>query len=79
MVQLHIPCVCSFAQLCPMQPARLLCPWDFPGNDTGVRYYFLLQRIFPTQRQNPRACIAGGFLTAEAPGNPRYSLTVLQY
>ena len=31
----------------------LLCPWDFPGNSTGVGCHFLLQRIFPTQGLNP--------------------------
>ena len=33
-------------------PTRLLCPWDFPGNSTGVDCYFLLQGIFPTQGSN---------------------------
>ena len=32
---------------------RLLCPWDFPGNSTGVDCHFLLQGIFPTQGSNP--------------------------
>ena len=36
-----------------LQPTRLLCPWDFPGWDTGVGYHFLLQAIFPTQGSNP--------------------------
>ena len=31
---------------------RLLCPWDFPGKDTGVGCHFLLQGIFPTQGSN---------------------------
>ena len=35
-----------------VQPARLLCPWDFPGKNTGVGGYFLLQGIFLTQRLN---------------------------
>ena len=35
-----------------LQPTRLLCPWDFPGQDTGVGCYFLLQGIFPTQGSN---------------------------
>ena len=35
-----------------LQPARLLCPWDFPGNNTGVDCHFLLQGIFPTQGSN---------------------------
>ena len=26
-----------------------LCPWDFPGKNTGVSCHFLLQGIFPTQ------------------------------
>ena len=33
--------------------ARLLCPWDFPGKNTGVGCYFLLQGIFLTQGLNP--------------------------
>ena len=36
-----------------LQPARLLCPWDFPGKNTRVGCRFLLQKIFPTQGQNP--------------------------
>ena len=36
-----------------VQPARLFCPWDFPGKDTGVGCHFLLQGIFPTQGSNP--------------------------
>ena len=36
-----------------LQPTRLLRPWDFPGNSTGVDCHFLLQWIFPTQGSNP--------------------------
>ena len=36
-----------------LQPARLLCPWDFPGKSTGVGCHFLLQGIFLTQGLNP--------------------------
>ena len=32
---------------------RLLCPWNFPGKNTGGGYHFLLQGIFPTQGLNP--------------------------
>ena len=32
-----------------LQPTSLLCPWDFPGKNTGVGCHFLLQGIFPTQ------------------------------
>ena len=35
------------------EPARLLCPWNFPGKNTGVGCHFLLQGIFPTQGSNP--------------------------
>ena len=35
-----------------LQPTRLLCPWDFPGNSPGVDCHFLLQGIFPTQVSN---------------------------
>ena len=36
-----------------LKPARLLlCPWDFPGKNTGVGCHFLLQGIFPTQGSN---------------------------
>ena len=31
----------------------LLCPWNFPGKNTGVGYHALLQGIFPTQGLNP--------------------------
>ena len=32
---------------------RLLCPWGFPGKNTGVRCHFLLQEILLTQGSNP--------------------------
>ena len=35
-----------------LQHIRLLHPWDFPGNSTGVGCHFLLQGIFPTQGLN---------------------------
>ena len=31
---------------------RLLCPWDFPGKNTGAGCHFLLQRIFATRWSN---------------------------
>ena len=49
------------AKLCPtfllfqgLDPTRFLCPWDFPGNNTGVSCHFLFQGIFLTQGSNPR-------------------------
>ena len=35
-----------------LQPARLLCRWDFSGKNTRVGCYFRLQGIFPTQGSN---------------------------
>ena len=52
---------CLVAMSCPtllqphgLQSSRLLCPWNFPGKDTGVGCHFLLQGIFTTQGSNPR-------------------------
>ena len=51
---------CLVTQLCltllrphGLQPARLLCPWDFSGKNTGVGCHSLLQEIFPSQGLNP--------------------------
>ena len=50
-------CVCSVVSnsLQPhgLYPARLLCPSNFQGNDTGVGWHFLLQGIFSAQGVNP--------------------------
>ena len=37
---------------CGLQPIRLFCPWDSPGEKTGVGCHFFLQGIFPTQGWN---------------------------
>ena len=34
--------------------ARLLCPCNFPGKNTGVGCHFLLQGVFLTQELSPR-------------------------
>ena len=50
-------------------PTRLLCPWDFPGKNTGIGCYFLLEWLFLTQGLNPcLICpvLAGGFFTTSA-------------
>ena len=44
----------SCPTLCDPKDEGFLCPWDSPGNDTGVGCHFLLQGIFPTQGLNPR-------------------------
>ena len=35
-----------------LQPTRFLCPWNFPGKNTGIGSHSLLQGIFPTQGSN---------------------------
>ena len=35
-----------------LKPTRLLCPWDFPGKNTGLGCHALPQGIFPTQGLN---------------------------
>ena len=46
--------LCLVAQSCPtLMPARLLCPGDSLGKNTGVGCHALLQGIFPTQGLNP--------------------------
>ena len=35
------------------KPVRLLCPWNFPGKNTGVDRHSLLQGIFPAWGSNP--------------------------
>ena len=48
-------CACSVDSLWSheLRPTKLLCPWDFPGKNTGVGCHFLLQGIFPAQRSDP--------------------------
>ena len=61
--------VLSHARLCdPMDyslAARLLCPWNFTGKNTGVGCHFLLQAIFPApgiELLSPVSrALAGGF------------------
>ena len=35
-----------------LQPAKLLCLWNFPGKNTGAGCHFFLQGIFPAQGSN---------------------------
>ena len=49
-----------------LQAARLLYPWDFPGKNTRVGCYVLLQGIFSIQV----SCIADGFFTNWARAKP---------
>ena len=48
-----LSCAWLFAIPWTVAPPRLLCPWDFPGKNTGVGCHFLLQGIFLTQGSKP--------------------------
>ena len=47
-----LSCVRFFVTSRTVAPARLLCPWDSLGKNTGVGCHSLLQRIFLTQGSN---------------------------
>ena len=54
---------------------RLLCPWNFPGKNTGVGRPFLLQGNLPdTGIKKTLACpaLAGEFFTTVLSGNPEF-------
>ena len=44
-------------------PPRLLCPWDFPGKDTGVGCHFLSRGYYWPRGQTQVFCTAGRFFT----------------
>ena len=63
LVHTELPCsVCVCARACALlcltlqthglKHSRLLCPWNFPGKNTGVGCHFLLQGIISTQGWN---------------------------
>ena len=58
-------------------PGMDLCPWDSPGQSTGVGCHFLLQEIFPTQGSNPRLlCLLYWFFTTSATWEARSHVPV---
>ena len=64
MVACSVTKSCLTRRLHGLYPARLLCPWNSRGRNTGVGCHFLLQGIFPTQGSNP------GFLPWQADSLP---------
>ena len=53
-----------------LQTTRLLCPWDFPGKNTGVGCHFPLQANLPNTGIKPVSlaspALAGGFFATSA-------------
>ena len=58
-----------------LQPFRLLCPWDFPGKNTGMCCHFLLQKIFPTGIKLTSPAWAGRFFTTEPSGKSKFNIS----
>ena len=64
-------CCCLFIQSCPTlcdptdySPARLLCPWDFPGKNIGVGCHFVSPGDLPDPGMEPGSpAVLGGFFT----------------
>ena len=53
---------------------RLLCPWNCPGNNTGVGCHFLPEGIFLTQGSNSQLCVScttGRCFATAPPGTPQ--------
>ena len=75
-IRLHMCMRTKFLQLCltlcdPMEPARLLCPWDFLDKNTGVG----CQCSPPGDLADPgikltSPALEGGIFTTEPPGKP---------
>ena len=63
-------CVCALSCVSlPDSTARHLCPWNFPGKNTGAGCCIFLQGIFLTQGWNLRlvsSALAGGFFPSWA-------------
>ena len=51
-----------------LQSGRLLCPWEFPGKNTGVDCHFLLQGIVLIKIEPTTPTMAVGFFTTVSPG-----------
>ena len=45
--------ILPYLEIDSLRPARLLCPWNSPGKNTGDGCHSLLQEIFLTQGLNP--------------------------
>ena len=55
-----------------LKPARLLCPWNSPGKNTGVGCLFLLQGVFPPTLQ-------ADSLPSEPPGKPYFKAGFINF
>ena len=74
-LQIYTINCCLVAKSCPtlgwphgLQPARFLCPWDFPDKNTGGGYHFLLRGSSQPRDQTWISYLAGRFFNTEPPG-----------
>ena len=55
-------------------PTRILCPWNFPGKNTGVGRHLLSLGHLPDPGVEPESLVsptlAGGFFTTAPRGEP---------
>ena len=65
-VLLHVLSRFSRVLLHGLQPARLLCPWDSPGKNTGAGGHFPLQGSSWPRGLLHLSALAGGFFTTSA-------------
>ena len=60
-----------------LEPTRLLCPWNFPGKNTGVGCHFLLQGFSWPRDWTHISYIASMFCITGSPG--KHSMYVCMY
>ena len=49
-----------------IKSARILCPWDSPGKNTGVDCHFISRRTSQSRDQTQVSCFAGQLFTIRA-------------
>ena len=70
----HGACVCALQPCLTLRPhglwpARLLPPWGYPGQNTGMDCHALFQGNLPNPRIEPTSpALTGRFSTTEPPG-----------
>ena len=70
-----LTCVQLLATPWTVQHARLLCPWGFPGKNTGVDCHFLLQGNLPKPGTEPLSPARAKFFTGETTEKPHKGVT----
>ena len=68
---------CSVVFNC--SPARVLCPWDFPGKNIGMDCHVFLQGIFRPRNWTQVSCIACRFFTVWATRETPIASPILSY